>query len=188
MQVQFKSTQKGNSYWASNGAFQEEYDELYKKFVPQSGAAETLNGELIRSISRLFYEYCNNGNCNACDQKWGEEEYECYACRGTGTMNDEDEEGNEIEVDGSGYESEEVILETNVSPFYGKMLELIQESVPGVQEDVSKVEKFIKRDLYNDSNQFSEQYMQMYNTLCDKVIFYVLTNEDKELPNWYERD
>ena len=191
LQLQFKSTELGKSYWNETGTFQKEYDELYKKHVPNSGASNTLNGELIRAISRLFYEYCNNGNCNACEQKWGEEEYTCGCCNGSGTMMSEDE--NEIEVDcdecyGSGYETEEVIESTSVAPMYAQFLELIEKSVPSAKEDVTKVENFIEADLYNSSNQFSDENMKIYNDLCDKVIFHVLTNEDKEIPTWYEKD
>ena len=53
------------SYWNNNGAYQKEGDELYEKLVPSEGAAETVHGELIRGINRLFHEYCNNGNGNA---------------------------------------------------------------------------------------------------------------------------
>ena len=188
--TEFKSTELGKSYWNGTGAFQKEYDELYKQHVPSSGAASTLNGELIRAISRLFYEYCNNGNCNACEQKWGEEEYTCGCCNGSGVMMGEDDDGNEIEVDcdtcyGFGTESEEVIESTSVAPFYVQFLELIEKSVPSAKEDVKKVENFIEADLYNSSTQFSDENMKIYNALCDKVIFHVLTNEDKELPSWY---
>lgn len=178
MQLQFKQTELGKSYWNSNGAFQKEYDELYEKHVPSSGAATTLNGELIRATSRLFYEYCNNGNCNACEQKWGEEERECHSCNG----DDEDCE----ECYGSGYTTEEVIESTSVSPMYSQFLELIKKSVSSTKEDVGKVEKFIEDN--NSSNQFSDENMKLYNDLTDKVIYYVLTNEDKDLPDWYEKD
>ena len=53
------------SYWNNKGKYQKEGDELYEKLVPSEGAAETVHGELIRGINRLFHEYCNNGNGNA---------------------------------------------------------------------------------------------------------------------------
>lgn len=59
-----KVTQLGNSYWNNNGAYQTEYDELYDKLVPLKGEAKTIDGEKVRAVSRLFYEFCNNGNCN----------------------------------------------------------------------------------------------------------------------------
>ena len=74
-----KLTELGKSYWNSNGAYQAEYDKLYGELVPASGSAETLKGELIRAISRLVYEHCNNGNCNAREvdnpYSWDDEGY-----------------------------------------------------------------------------------------------------------------
>lgn len=32
--------------------------------VPPNGKAETKDGELLRVVSNLYYEYYNNGNCN----------------------------------------------------------------------------------------------------------------------------
>lgn len=187
------NTELGKSYWNSNGVYQKEFDEFYEKLVPSSGASKTLNGELIRSISRLFYEYCNNGNCNACEQKWGEEEYTCGACNGSGEMHDDDEEGNEITVDcdtcyGSGKETEEVIESTSVSPMYAQFLELIEKSVPNTENQVKQVSEFIEANHYSSKNQFSDSNMEIYNRLCDRVIHYVINNEDKELPSWYNED
>ena len=62
-------TESGKTYWSEQGIYQEEYNKLYEKLVPSSGSAKTLNGELIRAISRLSYDYFNNGNCNACVQE-----------------------------------------------------------------------------------------------------------------------
>ena len=55
-----KFTKSENSYYNGNGAYQKEYEELYKKLVPNSGSAQTIHGELIRAISRLLHEYYNN--------------------------------------------------------------------------------------------------------------------------------
>ena len=56
---------KGKSYWDGTGQYQTEYKTLCDNLVPDSGSAATLHGELIRAITRLSYEYYNNGNCNA---------------------------------------------------------------------------------------------------------------------------
>lgn len=55
------------SYWDNEGQFQSEYDKLYEELVPTSGEAKNLFGEAIRAVSRLGYEYLNNGNCQAYD-------------------------------------------------------------------------------------------------------------------------
>ena len=54
-----RTTPAGNTYWDANGAYQKELDELYSKLVPASGDAETVHGELVRAVNRLYYEYCN---------------------------------------------------------------------------------------------------------------------------------
>lgn len=53
------------SYWNHHGAYQEQYEILTAKMVPFRGASSSVHGELLRGVGRLFYEYCNNGNCNA---------------------------------------------------------------------------------------------------------------------------
>lgn len=75
--IEKKQTPKGQSYWNETGAYNKEYDILYKQLVPAVGEADTVNGELLRASSRLYYEYFNNGNMNACDVKysdWDEDE------------------------------------------------------------------------------------------------------------------
>ncbi len=42
----------------------EEAKYIWKNYVPKSGQADTVEGELIRAIERLRYEAQNNGNCN----------------------------------------------------------------------------------------------------------------------------
>tara|TARA_Y100000114_G_scaffold110177_1_gene103781 strand:- start:1654 stop:2145 length:492 start_codon:yes stop_codon:yes gene_type:complete len=59
-----KFTPKGKTYWNDEGIYQTEYNELYKILVPDCGDAPTIQGELIRVVSRLNYDYFNNGNCN----------------------------------------------------------------------------------------------------------------------------
>tara|TARA_B100000925_G_C21863189_1_gene410884 strand:- start:36 stop:572 length:537 start_codon:yes stop_codon:yes gene_type:complete len=54
----------GKTYWNDEGVYQTEFDELYKYLVPNCGDAPTVQGELLRVISRLNYDYFNNGNCN----------------------------------------------------------------------------------------------------------------------------
>lgn len=39
-----------------------DYDALYKKLVPASGPAETVEGEMLRAISKIVYRYFNDGD------------------------------------------------------------------------------------------------------------------------------
>lgn len=38
-----------------------QYKVLYERLVPESGKCETLEGELLRAVSRIYYDYTNNG-------------------------------------------------------------------------------------------------------------------------------
>lgn len=191
-----KTTELGKSYWDESGAYQKEYKELYDKLVPLSGSSETLHGELIRAISRLFWDYCNNGNCNAAEAKYGETEYTCYDCGGSGEI-EVDEEGNVEACEscgGSGVYTEEEIEEVEITPFYGKFLDLIQNSLEkefdanDVYEIVSTVEEIIKISVEDHgSNYFNNENMAAYNKLSDYVIWFVLNTDDAELPKNYER-
>jgi hypothetical protein len=51
------------SYWNGNGKYQEQYDSL-SRLVPAKGFASTVEGEMLRAASRLYYDYYNNGFCN----------------------------------------------------------------------------------------------------------------------------
>jgi len=170
-----KTTELGKSYWDESGAYQKEYKELYDKLVPSSGSSETLHGELIRAISRLFWDYCNNGNCNAAEAKYKEMEYTCYDCGGSGVY------------------TEEEIEEVEITPFYGKFLDLIQNSLEkefdanDVYEIVSTVEEIIKISVEDGGVNYGKENMAAYNKLSDYVIWFVLNTDDAELPENYER-
>ncbi len=53
------------NYWEEKGKHQKQWDTAYDKLVPHSGGADTMIGEAIRCMSRLYYECYNNGNGNA---------------------------------------------------------------------------------------------------------------------------
>lgn len=165
-----KQTVSGKSYWDGSGVYQEEYNELYEKMVPARGNASTLNGELIRAVSRLAYEYCNNGNCNAC---------EAHEIQNDGWYGgDEDEEWEE-----------ETEYDYSLSDYYGKFLQIIEETIKTdeVAKLVASVEEIIlnSRQDWFKKQMFSDENCLTYDRLVDEVVYYVLTNEDKELPEKY---
>lgn len=51
-------------YPVGSGRYQDEYRQLWGKLVPESGKAETVQGEVVRVIGRLASEYYRNGNMN----------------------------------------------------------------------------------------------------------------------------
>ena len=48
-------------YWNGTSKYKAVYDELWNELVPGSGEADTLQGELLRMIVRIMYDYYNNG-------------------------------------------------------------------------------------------------------------------------------
>jgi hypothetical protein len=142
--------------------------------VPPTGAAATVNGELIRGINRLFYEYLNNGNCNACrvtrvgDHGWWDEETE------------DPDESESVEIDA----------------YYGKFLDLISKSLESrivareVQPLMSRVREIIENAAYDMPMPvyFSKENVNAYSRMCDLVIWYVLNTPDAEIPAGYDRN
>ena len=45
-------------------SWKQEHNKLWDKYVPASGAADTLQGELVRIVGKLVDQAYRNGNCN----------------------------------------------------------------------------------------------------------------------------
>ena len=52
------------TYWDNEGKYQEQYSKAWEKLIPFHGEAEDGWPEALRSISRIGYDYYNNGFCN----------------------------------------------------------------------------------------------------------------------------
>jgi len=52
------------SYWGETGKYQNEYETLYEELVPESGKSFTVEGEMMRAVSKIYYDLFNNGGCN----------------------------------------------------------------------------------------------------------------------------
>ena len=66
-------TDTTQSYWDNEGKYQKQYDAAWKALIPMSGEAKDGWPEALRAISRIGYDYYNNGFCNL----WrAEEEYD----------------------------------------------------------------------------------------------------------------
>jgi len=50
-----------SSYWDNSSPYAAEQEDFFNELVPASGAADTLQGEILRNISRIQYDYLNNG-------------------------------------------------------------------------------------------------------------------------------
>ena len=49
-------------YWNGKGPLFKEYKELYAKLVPDSGPADTIEGEVLRAASKIVYRHYNDGD------------------------------------------------------------------------------------------------------------------------------
>jgi len=182
-----KLTELGKSYWNSNGVYQVEFDKLTKELMPAEGEGETLHAELIRACNRLTYEYCNNGNCNACEMG-PTEYYECHQCKGSGEIYFGDNEGDYGECDYCNGEGEiEEDGDCEVSAMYNNFLKLIRESIntQEISNICSKITIFIEGNHYGSKSRNFDNDINLYNELIDRIVYHVLTTEDKEIPKWY---
>lgn len=59
--VEKKLASKEGSYWGKKGDFQEQYDKIWKQYIPSSGKGKTPEAELVRAFSALYYDCYNNG-------------------------------------------------------------------------------------------------------------------------------
>jgi hypothetical protein len=173
-----KETQKGNSYWNQTGAYQKEYDQLWKQLVPSNGTSSTVIGELIRCGGRLLYEYCNNGNCNAVETEYETDVTICYCCNGTGKVEEYDyETDQDTEVicqDCYGYGEIEEDVEGNkfITDYYKDMLSFLKLNMDN-KKTVLNLEKFMLGTLGYSSYTFNDDEMKPYNDLIDAIMYQV---------------
>jgi len=181
------ATKLGKSYWDKNGVYQIQFDQMYKTLVPDCGNSKTLNGELIRSISRLFYEYCNNGNCNSAHGEYTDIIETCSVCNGTGIVDDEDCPNCDGMCD---FCDDEELSDSWVTEMYENFLKLIGDTIPTLKPTLAIIRTIITDSLSLETNTDKSEYfdpkvINYYNIMCDNVVFYCINNEDKELPQWY---
>ena len=196
-------TPKGKSYWSNNAAYTEQYEELHQKLVPVVGKAETVNGEVLRVLSNVSYDYYNNGNCNIltgiyetcdhCDGSGFEEEEECTYCDGTG----EHEDGEECcNCGGTGHEELEdchqcggncTTLESyKIEKHWQDMIDFLHQYLTNNSESketsieiLEKLEDQIKEKGMDC--EFTDDEQRVYVDLADEVIYTVLNTEDKKI-------
>ncbi len=185
--IEKRITKEGNSYWHENGAYQKEYASLWDELVPSQGEAKTVHGELVRSVRRLQYDYCNNGNCNIREIETYTEYYDCHSCGGEGEVDngDVDDDGNFLkemcdECCGSGEIGEEYDGDITIDEYYQKMIDFIHYNISDkvVADDL---EIFLKRkDIGYSTYTFNDDEMKVYNNLFDAVMYEILTTENKD--------
>jgi len=184
-QIQKLSTPDGKSYWDSCGIYQKELDELYAKLVPDSGEADTVHGEMIRSVSRLFYDFCNNGNCNVVSREsvYETETKSCDECNGSGDVyadidDDESEEMKTCPVcGGSGREEyeEEYDGDIVIEKYYKDMIDFLDKHLINKSVIVNLLAFLCNKSLGYGKYSYDDKEMKVYNELCDEVVYQCLT-------------
>lgn len=173
-QITNKCTEKGKHYWNNEGVYDKEFTQLTEELVPATGMAKNLRGELVRAANRLYYEYCNNGNCNAAEPVYSDREY------------DDDEE----------YEEDDE-YELVISEFYENFITIIRETLTH-SDDVWSSDKAKQADEICDrirdlivtetESHFSETDWNWYDRLIDVVYEWcaVHPTDERPIPNWYD--
>ena len=69
---------KIGSYWNNEGKYQAQYNKAWEQLIPAQGEAENGWPEALRAISRIGYDYYNNGFCNLW-QTWDEGDIEMHS-------------------------------------------------------------------------------------------------------------
>jgi hypothetical protein len=203
-----KHTEVGKSYWAGNAAYSEFLDAKFNELVPDNGNAETVHGELVRAISRLVYEHCNNGNGNSRDAEW--EDDDCGSCNGDGKQNcqscygDGEEECEDCDGDGCGKCGdtgvEDCIAcsgtgEEDCDECLGAGVLFEEIEVPFIDDYYDEMLRFLEFNLENGSklvqplrdiilhspSDFSDEVMHKYSLVGDAVAHTVLTTENKPI-------
>jgi hypothetical protein len=162
-------------YWNSNGVYQEQYDALWKSLVPDSGESSSIQGEMIRCIGRLYYDFCNNGNCNAIDVRMED----CDSCEGSGYEEDADGDeqdcgwcGGDCQVEGDYY----------VTEYYDEMLSFLEANMSEKQL-VQDLREWMVND-YQKRYSFSDEQMSIYDKVVDSIVYLCLTTPLIPNPNF----
>ena len=69
---------KTGAYWDREGKYQEQYDAAWKQLIPFDGEADDGLPEALRAISRIGYDYYNNGFCNLWQSSEAYDSDGCY--------------------------------------------------------------------------------------------------------------
>jgi hypothetical protein len=162
MENEMRKTEDGKMYWNGEGAYEAEYQRLYDELVPASGRSNSFQGEVMRAVSRMYYEYYNNGNCNACQEIPSKPYWE---------LDDEDD----------------MEYEFVVSEFYQGFIDLIDCYLYRRRNDegvdlIKKIENMITTCSFGEV-----QLNQKYERLMD-IVLYELSNDENrdEIPEWYK--
>lgn len=161
------------SFYNQNHPLFIDYKNFRDQLVPPSDEAETLEGEVLRAIDRLYYEFTNNGNCNAAEFIESTEEVTCWSCNGLGYEGEEEEDDSCAECDGAGVLDEED-GEFQIDEFYLQFINLIRKILPETEESLQGIEKVILQGY--PTNMTWEQRsaaIKLYDSVMEKVVEWI---------------
>lgn len=170
--MSYKLSNPNQHYWGSEGLYQSEYDKLVDKLMPSQGEAETHHGELLRSITRLYHEYCNNGNINACNVIYVEQ-WVSSSSDGYDDYNGDDD--YDFHEDDGYYEEVEDSFE--ISDLYQRFIDYIRYTFSN-NEDVCGLLNQIENSIINDTLTFNDDDMNVYDHVVDHIVMYCLSTEN----------
>ena len=174
-----KTTPTGQNYWFKTGVYQAEYDLLQAEFLPDTGDAVTLAGQMLLRISKLVWDFGNNGGGTFVEYDTWYEDENCFNCDGDGTTEcyDMDEDDYNIETcpdcDGVGYEQVE---RTGGIQFirFEDYIDFLCEYF----ESARTLKKFMLTDEFFD---FNDKSNDIINAVMDDVIYYILNNPQSQV-------
>lgn len=169
---EIRFTELGKSYWEGTGAYDKEYHDMYDKLVPASGSSQTLFGELVRAVSRLGYDYYNNGNCNAAEVDYTEEQ------------------GYEDEETGEWIVEQEEETSVRVAEFYQNFIDLLADTIEVCEDSnlngfanwLGSMRELIIDNGYGCRNHFKDADNHIYDVVTDYVMYFVLNHPELDCP------
>lgn len=192
--METKRTEVTKHYWDNEGVYDKEFNELTNALMEPAGRGDNLRAEVVRAANRLYYEYCNNGNCNAVHVECGDEvEVTCPCCGGSGYLG-EDTDDICDECDGMGVVYEEGEEEYSVSEYYDNFIKLIIDALNDKEslKAMEDIRSFIEQtgDGASSNWYFSDNNMHMYDLMIDLVYEWAVKheNDNTPIPDWYKND
>lgn len=101
-----------------------ELHRLFEDLVPDSGQADTIEGEMVRAINRLLYRYFNDGD---------------FFFRGY---------GKETAFPSANYLALKTPISNMIKPLLGKAKQLAPKKVPGSRYD-EYIDQYTDKDMYS---------------------------------------
>lgn len=149
------------SFWEKNHPLSSLFEQLHEQLVPESGKAPTEQGEALRIVSNLCYEYANNGNMNAIEENWSQQEYEFEV---------EDEETGEIDWD---VEYEDVLDDISIEEDYEEEINYLEETVPNISKEIYHLRDFMLDESKWNNYQYDQKEFDIYNNLIVRVLNWI---------------